>query len=751
MGLDATVQVPDAIREQRVPPTSDAGSAVSLVPGQDGGAVVPGAPGQNAAGLTEARNRILGAGPDAGLGTQGATEPTGIEAPDPVADAWAQALEEAKANGWVPPPPNPAADTTVTPQEGQNDDAVIEKNIEDAWAAALAEQTGNATPDTTGAAGRGLGAPNGVSAVDDARQAAGFEPTHVASDGTPVRVTDEPNVYVDAEGFEIEDRYAEPERTLDAYAGPALTIWNGLQQGRALDANPKIGGGGRYAAEIWDKEHPKLLEAHQRIEDLLDSIEDPRNREAARQYLKSKLPDFTLSPLEIAHFGEQRTKPIPSPKWMMDDATTQGTTDTAPDQAQTPAVEPPPTPRQQRRARQTANTQAITQEGTRVEIQGEPGKVWTSTGLVTGKGKVKRVFVRDEAGNERHVVVSGLRVVDPQPQPQETPNGLQEGQGREEAAKVAKPQPRSKPRIDELDPTQDDIVTAVAKLGGLRLSEVEGTALSDYKKPIVGVRRLVHNGKTAKSRADITERLRELGYPVQDENDLMDVLDRAVRGGSRVITPQGADAEGQRQLERYKAELEARSEFESAQHDDWTALDQAHEEMPLPEQEQRADEIRLAGIQALGEDAYDALAERIAAQHEQSDTDTYLNALEQAISDEQASRTQPAGQGATGDRQTEPGGFTLTGESQAELDAKRQADEQRAKAEADRLKAEETRRKADARRDDFNLSVVETNPERRRPPIAGRRGWIWREAAVMTTSPSKTRSAPPSFAIVRGF
>jgi hypothetical protein len=85
-------------------------------------------------------------------------------------------------------------------------------------------------------------------------------------------------------------------------------------------------------------------------------------------------------------------------------APAQGATGTAPDQAQTPAVEQPPTPRQQRRAKQTANTQAITQEGARVEIQGEPGKVWTSTGLVTGKGKVKRVFVRDETGFERRVV-----------------------------------------------------------------------------------------------------------------------------------------------------------------------------------------------------------------------------------------------------------------------------------------------------------------------------------------------------------
>ena len=37
-----------------------------------------------------------------------------------------------------------------------------------------------------------------------------FTPTHTDSRGNPVRATDEPGVYVDADGYEIEDEYAEP-------------------------------------------------------------------------------------------------------------------------------------------------------------------------------------------------------------------------------------------------------------------------------------------------------------------------------------------------------------------------------------------------------------------------------------------------------------------------------------------------------------------------------------------------------------
>lgn len=299
---------------------------------------------------------------------------------------------------------------------------------------------------------------------------------------------------------------------------------------------------------------------------------------------------------------------------------------------------------------------------------------------------------------------------------QETANGLQtkEGRGQQEAADVVGTTAKdgAKQNRNAVNPATDDIVTAVAKLGGLRLSELQGTALSDHRKPVVGVKRLVHNGQTAKSLADMEERLRELGYQVRDENDLMDQLDRAVRG-QRVISNQGAEAEGERQLARYNDQLEAQ------QNEDWSAFDDWASETHPPQDEERATQLRLAGIHALGEDAFEALDERPSIQHA-DDNDGYLNALEDAINEAQF--TVSEGQAERGGDQAARPGFSLTGESQADLTA-RAADEQRKSAEdAARLKSEDAKRKADASVAGFDLSPVETNPEAQKAADAGQQG-----------------------------
>lgn len=119
--------------------------------------------------------------------------------------------QEETPNGQATLPP----DGTQSAQQGQNAIAAPEQEqtgLLDGPAPTSSTAEAGATGAAAPVAGRPAGDPAGagaaVPAVDAARAA--FQPTHELSDGTLARAMPEPNVYEDADGNEIEDRYAAP-------------------------------------------------------------------------------------------------------------------------------------------------------------------------------------------------------------------------------------------------------------------------------------------------------------------------------------------------------------------------------------------------------------------------------------------------------------------------------------------------------------------------------------------------------------
>jgi hypothetical protein len=307
--------------------------------------------------------------------------------------------------------------------------------------------------------------------------------------------------------------------------------------------------------------------------------------------------------------------------------------------------------------------------------------------------------------------VSKLRVVDPQPQPQETPNGLQEGQGREEAAEVTEVRA---PEGDEIVAIEDDPrlqnpetreqVRALAQSSGW--AEEGGKIIRDAGGQVTGRTKWIPKYAFWENRpAGVTEKIAKSAVEKFEAGQKLNAKERAAL---RFLTDTATTEDWVTQ-----------EDLDAAADGDQAARDLA--------------ELRVQYEGVIDEDIFDDIAERVAARMDDAlDHFQYL----QALSDElqaTVSRRRQAEQGRTEEGQ---GDFSLTGESQAELDAKRQADEQRAKAEADRLKAEETRRKADARRDDFNLSVVETNPEAQKAADRGQTGMEFETTPTAPADPT---------------
>lgn len=120
----------------------------------------------------------------------------------------------------------------------------------------------------------------------------------------------------------------------------------------------------------------------------------------------------------------------------------------------------------------------------------------------------------------------------------------------------------------QIDTTKDDILAAMAKLGGLKkdaaLAEF-GFDPADMDKQGSGIYRTFNNSERAKDLDTMREALAELGYPVGETvADFGNALDEAMSGVS-VMTSEGVDARMQAEMaERYQQEYNELSDEEQA-------------------------------------------------------------------------------------------------------------------------------------------------------------------------------------------
>lgn len=98
----------------------------------------------------------------------------------------------------------------------------------------------------------------------------------------------------------------------DGYLSRLNNVVRDLDSARLTDQ--KFHGQGRYAADTWTDLKPKVQAVYNEIQDILDSIEDPQNREAYRQYIAERLPKRFVSDQEAAFRGE-RTADLQTPAW----------------------------------------------------------------------------------------------------------------------------------------------------------------------------------------------------------------------------------------------------------------------------------------------------------------------------------------------------------------------------------------------------------------------------------------------------
>jgi hypothetical protein len=120
----------------------------------------------------------------------------------------------------------------------------------------------------------------------------------------------------------------------------------------------------------------------------------------------------------------------------------------------------------------------------------------------------------------------------------------------------------------QIDTTKDDILAAMAKLGGLKKDAAKsefGFDPADMDKQGSGIYRTFNNSDRAKDLDSMREALAELGYPVGETvADFGDALDEAMAGGT-VMTSEGIDARMQAEMaERYMQEYNELSDEEQA-------------------------------------------------------------------------------------------------------------------------------------------------------------------------------------------
>jgi predicted RNA methylase len=131
----------------------------------------------------------------------------------------------------------------------------------------------------------------------------------------------------------------------------------------------------------------------------------------------------------------------------------------------------------------------------------------------------------------------------------------------EEARKQFERSDRARKMIadrNKLDPENDDLMTAIAKLGGIKRDEAIsefGFDPADLNRFRSGIKLSFTNGKNALTVDGMREALRQYGYPVGETvRDFGDILDTAVRGGD-VQTDAGIERDIQARIDAYEEQF----------------------------------------------------------------------------------------------------------------------------------------------------------------------------------------------------
>ena len=121
---------------------------------------------------------------------------------------------------------------------------------------------------------------------------------------------------------------------------------------------------------------------------------------------------------------------------------------------------------------------------------------------------------------------------------------------------------------NQVDPEKDDILSAIAKLGGIDRAQAKSQGIdpADFSRRAGGIQ-FVFRKNGGKELDRMAEALSEMGYPVTENGDytvnaLLDSLDAALRG-SAVGTPQFHEAKAQAMYEEEAAQREIDAMFDS--------------------------------------------------------------------------------------------------------------------------------------------------------------------------------------------
>lgn len=108
---------------------------------------------------------------------------------------------------------------------------------------------------------------------------------------------------------------------------------------------------------------------------------------------------------------------------------------------------------------------------------------------------------------------------------------------------------------------KNDLLAAIAKLGGISAKEAraQGIDSAAFKTRGHGIKRIFHNGKTARSFDAMAEALRGYEFDTQGANDLLDKVSRAINQGENIYNDTGYEYAAEIMAQEKLAEQEAYS------------------------------------------------------------------------------------------------------------------------------------------------------------------------------------------------
>ena len=306
----------------------------------------------------------------------------------------------------------------------------------------------------------------------------------------------------------------------------------------------------------------------------------------------------------------------------------------------------------------------------------------------------------------------------------ETPDPASTAAEDDAIAKLRAKQRKARERYTkeaQLDPAKDDILTAIAKLGGWSREEAKAQGIdpANFGRRGWRIKRIfTTEGDTADG---LAERLSQWGYPVLDENGnydanrLLDAVSEALAGnkvGSAAYNETQAEVRLQEMQDAQDAFLDGETDDYVPEPPDWIMAEgppddgyepifegDAYDGLETPQEEQLFDVARAAIESGMPEDEVEAFIERAAIQGLTNDE------IRQAIDEARSERGRVQGGSAPARNQgaEDPAGeagFQLQDYDAKDLKALTQAEKDR--AEAKRL--EEQKADADEQRGSFTLT-----------------------------------------------